>query len=255
MDNFTKTMKNVIQMARHNANVGYSALAQVQAYWEALRRGRVMPYRTEIDPRGLESALEYSFIVERIAPGVARVRVGGSHLADLVGSEVRGMPLGSLLNAPSRRQLGDTLEEVFETPASCTVFLTSPAAIGKPALEARLLLLPLKSDLGDVSRILGAIKAQGPIGAAPRRFDIDRIDIAPILTEAPQATGTDIGTSPGPMTAPDAVTPQPPAPNPLPGFAETAARFTAKAKADAAANAAQAGDGPVPYLRLVKDDD
>ena len=239
MDNFTKNIENVISMTQHQSNAGYSPLAQVRAYWDALRNGRLMPNRTEIDPRGLQNALEYSFIVERIAPGVARVRVAGSHLGDLTGTEVRGMPLGSLLNSASRRQISDTLEEVFETPAEATLYLSTPKTLSKPALEARLLLLPLKSDLGDVSRILGAIVARGDLSSAPRRFDIDRIDLQPILTPAAAQTPAETpahtsGQTPGQTAS-----------APVAGFAETAARFVNRPK-----NVSPS----VPYLRLVKDD-
>ncbi len=43
--------------------MSYPAIAQVDAYWEALRNGRLMPERAEVDPRGLECALEYAFIL------------------------------------------------------------------------------------------------------------------------------------------------------------------------------------------------
>ena len=58
-----------------------------------------MPRRAEIDPRGIENALEYAFILERIAPGMARIRLAGIHLSDLMGMEVRGMPLTSFIDA------------------------------------------------------------------------------------------------------------------------------------------------------------
>ena len=234
MDNSTQNIENIISMAQHRSNAGYSPLTQVKAYWDALRGGRIMPNRTEIDPRGIENALEYSFIVERIAPGVARVRVAGSHLKDLMGMEVRGMPLGTLLNAPSRRQISDALEEVFETPAECTMLLQSEASAGKPALEARLLLLPLKSDLGDVSRILGAVVSKGEIGRAPRRFDIMEIDIKPINRGAEPPELQAVETPPSPVQ------------KPVPGFAEMAAKFKGKT---------QAPRPKTPYLRLVKRDD
>ena len=118
MDNSGQNKHNVVDMTQHVSNTGFSPLAQVEAYWEALRGTRLMPSRAEIDPRGIEQALEYSFIVERIAPGIARMRIAGSHLSDLMGMEVRGMPLTSFITPGSRRQVSDTLEEVFETPAA-----------------------------------------------------------------------------------------------------------------------------------------
>lgn len=89
--------RNVLSMTDHRTDIGFSALNQVESYWEALRGTRMMPKRSEIDPRGIESALEYTFILERIAPGMARLRIAGSHLSDLMGMEVRGMPLTSFI--------------------------------------------------------------------------------------------------------------------------------------------------------------
>lgn len=53
-----------------------------------------------------------------------------------------------------------------------------------------MLLLPLKSDLGDVSRVLGCFVAHGEVGRSPRRFDVVGAKIRPIMAPAtlPQAT-------------------------------------------------------------------
>ena len=247
MDNSGQNKHNVVDMTQHVSNTGFSPLAQVEAYWEALRGTRLMPSRAEIDPRGIEQALEYSFIVERIAPGIARMRIAGSHLSDLMGMEVRGMPLTSFITPGSRRQVSDTLEEVFETPAACTLHLHSEEAAGMPALDARMLLLPLKSDLGDVSRLLGVLIAVGDPGRSPRRFDVVRSSLRPIV----QGTSTEVVARPKPTEAEKTILRRP-APvagekrerrEPA-GFAEPRATFrTETPRKDA------------PYLRLVKSDD
>ncbi len=76
---------NVITMSGYQQETRFRALSQVEAYWEGLRQGRDVPMRSDIDPRGIEDALEYAFILERIAPGLARLRVAGSHLSDVMG--------------------------------------------------------------------------------------------------------------------------------------------------------------------------
>lgn len=184
------TERNVVTMTEYRADSGFSAISQVESYWEALRGARVMPKRSEIDPRGIESALEYTFVLERIAPGMARLRIAGSHLSDLMGMEVRGMPLTSFVTPNGRRQMSDTLEEVFQRPAVCEVRLSAEAGRGKPQMDARMLLLPLKSDLGDVSRVLGCFIAHGEIGRSPRRFDVVGAKIRPIVaqTSMPETT-------------------------------------------------------------------
>lgn len=147
-------------------------LGELRGYWEGLRHGRAIPDRADVEPRGIRRALDYAFILERIAPGAARFRLAGRHLVDLMGMEVRGMPLCALLHTSSRGRLSDVLESVFRGPQIAEIVLDSPAGYGRPALSGRMLLLPLRSDLGDVTRALGCLIAEGRIGEAPRRFDL-----------------------------------------------------------------------------------
>lgn len=234
MDNGGKNTHNVLSMTQNVSHNGFAPLAQLEAYWEALRGGRLMPNRAEIDPRGIEQALEFSFIVERIAPGIARLRIAGSHLSDLMGMEVRGMPLTSFITPGSRRQLSDTLEEVFETPATCSIQLSSEQGPGMPPLEARMVLMPLKSDLGDVSRVLGALVSVGDMGRSPRRFDVTRTALRPIIADGSQ-----------PISTPKALAPKPKVPTTrVPGFQEAKTPFKSETPRQDA-----------PYLRLVKSDD
>lgn len=177
MDNSSETQHNVVTMSDQHPHSSYAALSLVEGYWEALRAGREMPKRAEVDPRGIESALEYAFILERVAPGVARMRIAGSHLHDIMGMEARGMPLTAFFEQDARIKVAGLLEEVFQTPAKAEVIMKSGSSFGQPALEARMVLLPLKSDLGDVSRILGCMVCPGPLGTVPRRFDLHDVSL------------------------------------------------------------------------------
>ena len=231
MDKLDPKPQNIVAMTDFRAEVGYTALSQVEAYWDGLRGLRQMPKRSEIDPRGIESALEYTFVLERIAPGMARIRIAGSHLSDLLGMDVRGMPLTSLITPPCRRQISDALEEVFQRPATCELRLSAPADTDRPQMEGRLLLLPLKSDLGDVSRVMGCLVSKGEMGLSPRRFDLVGASIRPITS--PAATPDVQGTPPKPAPVQHAE-----------GFAEAQTPFEAATRRS-----------DVPYLRLVKTDD
>ena len=156
----------------NRTDTGFSALSQVESYWEALRGSRLVPKRSEIDPRGIEHALEYTFVLERIAIGMARFRIAGSHLCNIMGMEVRGMPLSSFITPSGRETLGSVLEDVFQSPSACELEMEAEVGRKKPAMEARMVLMPLRSDLGDVSRILGCFVAKGELGTQPRRFEI-----------------------------------------------------------------------------------
>lgn len=238
MDNHGQTTQNVVAMSEYQPESGYAAIAQVEAYWDALRGSRMVPKRSEIDPRGIEAALEYAFIVERVAPGIARLRIAGSHLNDLMGMEVRGMPLTALFTPGARQLISETLEEVFQAPGTAAFRLNTPGSEGRPAGEARMILLPLKSDLGDVSRLLGCLVFKGQIGLAPRRFDVVDKQFSQLMPGG--------GVQPAMGVDPK----EPAEPRGVPGFAAPGSSYRDRP----AAASTPAAKRP-PYLRLVKSDD
>lgn len=170
-------------------------IAEMRAYWSSLRQGRAIPARADVTPLGLRATLDFAFILERIAPGAARFRLAGKHLIDLLGMEARGMPLCALMNPGYRGRLSDVLETVFQGPQIVEADLLSPASYGRPELTGKLLLLPLRSDLGDVTRALGCLVSVGEAGAPPRRFDLGAeradpvIEGGRVLTPSPSALG------------------------------------------------------------------
>ena len=216
---------NVVSLSNYQTNIQFPVIREVEAYWEGLRHGRHLPLRSEVDPRGIERALEYAFILERIAPGIARFRLAGMHLNDLMGMEVRGMPITAFFRPESRKSISLALEHLFEKPQKIEMDLSAERGIGKPPLDARLLMLPLRSDLGDVSRALGCLVTVGQIGRTPRRFEVREGSYSDLTTQAPVAE------------TPYA-TPAPTQP-PVHGMAEDSATFRSAR----------------PNLRVVKSDD
>lgn len=211
----------VIAMDRFRSGRSLSPIRQAEAYWTALRDGADCPRRTQIDPRGLENILEFTFILERIAPGIARFRLAGQHLSALAGMEVRGMPLTAFFTAAARSHVAATLEHVFDAPAVAELTLTGE---GRGNVEARMILLPLKNDLGEVSRALGVLITDGDDLRTPQRFDVAGTQLR-ALNGRQQTTVFE--------TAPPA-----PQPQPVQGFAEEQTPLARRA----------------PHLRLVKTD-
>ncbi len=169
---------NVVSMDRFRSGKTLSPLHQAEAYWSALRRDGDVPLRSQIDPRGLERVLRHAFILQRIAPGIARVRLAGQQVNALAGMEARGLPFSALFAATSRAGLADVLHHLFETPSVARLTLKT---LGKgEAGEARMLLLPLKCDMGDVSRALGVVLAEPEPNDTPRRFELLRRDLRPV---------------------------------------------------------------------------
>lgn len=171
----------IIEMQRFVSGTSLSPLRQAEAYWTALRKGSGIPLRSQIDPRGLENLLPSAFIVERIAPTIARFRLAGQTVTGLAGMEVRGMPLSALFTPGSRNRIGATLEAVFDTPAVAELSLLSETRHFRTAFEARMILLPLKTELGDISRALGVLVSDKPATEqSPVRFDMTGSLVRPV---------------------------------------------------------------------------
>ena len=177
---------------------------RIESYWNSVRGKRLVPSRCEIDPRGLDGVLSHAFILERITGGLARFRIAGSHASDLSGLELRQMPLSALFLPGSREILSDALQAVFDEPAIVRFAVSSPAGLGRDTLEGELILLPLRSDLGDVDRVLGGLVLEGKIGRTPRRIEI--------VSQTRKSLTGYAGTAHTPKPKPEAAVEQSPAP-------------------------------------------
>lgn len=216
--------KNIVDLTGFRTGMKFPALNSMQAYWEGLRAGRLVPMRSEVDPRGIESALEFAFILERIAPGMARFRLSGQHLSELMGMEVRGMPFTSFFAPDTRKEASEAFEAVCKGPEIAEISLSAMTGIGKPDLQGKILLLPLKSDLGDITRVLGCLVTEGEIGRGPRRFSVTECKMTRITggNSTPAAVQETFGTAEVELAKITSPT--------VPGFEEAKANFTPRAK-------------------------
>lgn len=161
-------------------------LSSLKSYWERLRAGRIAPYRAEIDPRQFESALENMFIIERLAPDNMRIRLAGMKICEMMGMEVRGMQPGSLIDEVDRLRFERLLAVVMGEPAVVELQLEARSRLG--GYRASMLLMPLRSDFGEVNRVLGCTSGEGDRFTAPLAFTIRDVAVTPI--EPSQAAET-----------------------------------------------------------------
>jgi len=180
-------------------------LSSLKSYWDRLRAGRVAPYRAEIDPRQFESALENTFIVEKLAPETMRVRLAGTKICEMMGMEVRGMEPASLIEPEDRVRFERLLNVVMNEPAVVELKLAAPNRAG--VYRATMLLMPLRSDFGDINRVIGCTSGDGDLFAAPLAFSIEDVAVTPV--EPSQSMDT--------RTA-------------MPGFADARAEFSGAAQ-------------------------
>lgn len=147
-------------------------LTNLERYWQTLRRARHLPLRNDIEPSQIDQALPHAFILQRVAPGIARMRVAGQQLHELLKMDARGMPISTLFEPETRLEIADMIEAAFQEPAIIAVPLVSPGSLVRPALKGTMLLLPLNDERGETTRILGAIVTEGQTGTRPRRFSV-----------------------------------------------------------------------------------
>ncbi len=166
-------MEKIGQNVSENARLeGALVLDRMEDYWNELRNGATVPYRAEVDPRSVQKMLRNAFILERFAPGSAKLRVSCSTLTDLQGLDLRGMPIASIITEESREEFREILEQVFTGPATVRMELTTSRRFRNSGKRAQMLLLPLRSDSGAIDRVLGAVTVTGDMTKGPTRFDI-----------------------------------------------------------------------------------
>jgi hypothetical protein len=180
-------------------------LTSLKAYWERLRAGRIAPYRAEIDPRQFESALENMFIIEKLSPDNMRVRLAGMKICEMMGMEVRGMQPGFLIDEADRVRFDRLLNVVMSEPAVVELRLAAQNRAG--IFRATMLLMPLRSDFGEINRVIGCTSGDGDLYAPPLAFAIQDVAVTPV--------------EPSQGVEPKQV---------MPGFAEEPASFTAPPK-------------------------
>ena len=168
----TKPGDNVLSIVANRPTTPAPELDKIERYWNLTRSNRLVPSRCEIDPRGLEGVLGNAFILERITGGLARFRIAGSHIADLTGLELRQMPISALFMPASREILSDAMTAAFDDPCTVRMKIESKGSFGRQRMVGEMILLPLRSDLGQIDRILGGIVLDGKIGRTPRRLEI-----------------------------------------------------------------------------------
>ena len=89
--------QNVIELSQYRDRDHFPALRTLGNYWNNLADGAV-PYRSDLDPRGLSNALRSIVLMERISTGNARIRISGRYLCNVLHEDGRGLPYSLLFD-------------------------------------------------------------------------------------------------------------------------------------------------------------
>lgn len=140
--------------------------------WRRMCGMDVAPTHAQFNPAELDHALPHAFVLHRVAPGVARIRVAGQKLHDVMRMDPRGMPFASFFSEDSRETAMALLEHAFETPSVLGFSLSASRGLGRKPVRGEALLLPMRDSGGALTRMMGAIVTSGPLPNRAVRFDI-----------------------------------------------------------------------------------
>ncbi|CTQ50470.1 PAS domain-containing protein [Jannaschia donghaensis] len=153
-------------------------LEQAWRYWTAQRNGAELPRRAALDPKAMGTILGHSMVLDRTRPGTVRVRLGGHVLHQLMGMEVRGLPIRAFFDIADRTRAMDLIEQAFTTPATLEFDLISDGADG--IVTARMLVLPLLDTAGEVTKALAVLVTDRIVTDPPRRFQLTNATVMPV---------------------------------------------------------------------------
>jgi hypothetical protein len=159
----------------------------LRSHWDSLRINGELPLRADIDPRQIPDVLDSLFIFERLNPLDVRVRIAGLTLCEMMGMEVRGQSPMSFFDQNARQRFAAVVADVMERPTIARLGLDTVDIMGNEA-RAEMIQLPLRSDFGDVSRIIGCVTGPAEGFTAPMRFHIRNVDMEALNSTASQNT-------------------------------------------------------------------
>lgn len=205
-------------------------------YWNELRAGRDAPGRSEVDPRRISGSLETMFILEARDDGQMRFRLAGTRLCEWLGMEARGCMAEAVMAPGHEQELSDLARRVLRSPGVGVMRLRAVDNAGTD-WSGEALLLPLRSELGDLARVMGCVnldavdrrrKPQPPLRLRSLGSRLTPIEIDPGL--AAQDASARMAADPlGALRAPDGGK----AGGPSRGFAEAPAGFGHAPREDA----------------------
>ena len=180
--NFT----NIVALRRTKQSViSLTPSRQLEAYWTSLRDGGDVPMRTRIDPRGIANILPHAFMIERLSPSVASIRLAGQHLNQLVDGEARGLPFGLIYAPKARSSVATAINAVLDTPAIAQFDLRSTGEFGHMPMRARITLLPLRNPAKLVDRAIGVFVPEDAAQGRALKFELEDFDLRPVFGPAP----------------------------------------------------------------------
>lgn len=219
-----------------SAKMKHQGTRRLFEYWTDLTGARPAPYRSEVTAANLgRDVAANSFVLENLGDGNIRFRVAGANLRDLFGLDPRGMSALSVFTEDQKPRFRALVEAALERPCLGLASCVAANPLGDET-QVELLLAPLRSDFGEMNRVLGAFHV---VGAPPAEQSLRRCRIEKAHTLRLEMDG------------------EPELDAPLAGFAEGQTGFAGKPALTAIEGGAGRGEQTerrTGHLRVVTED-
>ena len=165
-----KTDQGLKDVIGEHASLIISSLEQE---WREMCGNELRPSHAGLDPLKMEDTLPFAFVLKRTGPGASRLRVAGQKIHDLFFEDLAGRNFASLFGPASAETAAELMEAAFTLPAITSFSVVAKRSLGRRPVRGQIILLPMRDQQGEVSRILGAVVTDGTACPHPLRFEID----------------------------------------------------------------------------------
>lgn len=128
-------------------------------YWNALRNGRALPLRREVDPSAIRSLLPRIFMLEVVDAHHVIFRIAGTAICAAFGREFRDHNFIDVWNPTSRVDIVELLRRIA-CDHEAGLVRAEAATLDKSVVDCELLILPLKDANGATTRLIGVAGCQ-----------------------------------------------------------------------------------------------
>ena len=135
-----------------------SRFAQIIRHWLALRQDHGVPHRGAVDPTHFKDCLDMVWLLERHGDGHFRYRLAGQAITEVHGGIRRGTDTSLLFPRASLEMFQPRWEAVLDRGQMVRAEGVVRLAGGTKSSRVERLMLPLRSDNGAVSIVLGATR-------------------------------------------------------------------------------------------------
>ena len=123
-------------------------------YWNSLSEGDRPPYRRDIEPHRIKPVLPNTFILQFLDPDHIVFRLAGTRICEIYGREFRDQNFLKMWDENAERGIQMLVDKVLSSETAGLIDYVAET-FDKTRIQSEILLLPLRDEAGDITRLLG----------------------------------------------------------------------------------------------------